>query len=327
MRSDRGGSVFCVLAIQFIEKALSPDNERELGGLIRSRVRLTDDAGWLDDGRLGLLLPETDSTGARKVARDLADRLEGRFGFTRIECFEHPERRPLTEVGEPEMTGTWEGRGDSGVSRNVLPISALLSAPIPSWKRAMDLACASAGLAVISPFLVVVAAAIKATSPGPVFFVQWREGYAGRRFRMFKFRTMRVGADRIQHRYRAMSEQDGPAFKLRDDPRVTWIGHLLRKSCVDELPQLINVIRGDMSLVGPRPLPVAESLVCEGWQRRRLDVVPGLTCDWQANGGPRVTFDEWMRMDLRYARRIALGRDLALLAKTFLAVATFRASH
>ena len=123
---------------------------------------------------------------------------------------------------------------------------------------------------------------------------------------------------------RAASEQDGPAFKLRHDPRVTRFGRLLRQTSLDELPQLWNILRGDMTLVGPRPLPVGESDACQPWQRRRLDLTPGLTCIWQVHGRSRVLFDDWMRMDLRYVRHASTSfgvvHDLTLLAKTVPAV-------
>ena len=137
---------------------------------------------------------------------------------------------------------------------------------------------------------------------------------------MYKFRSMVVDAESLQKALLAQSEQDGPAFKMRNDPRITGIGHFIRKTSIDELPQLWNVLRGDMSLVGPRPLPCHESDACTPWQRRRLDVTPGLTCIWQVYGRSRVTFAEWMRMDLIYGRSRGLLHDLKLLIKTIPAV-------
>jgi lipopolysaccharide/colanic/teichoic acid biosynthesis glycosyltransferase len=133
---------------------------------------------------------------------------------------------------------------------------------------------------------------------------------------MFKLRSMRVDAEHLQAALRAQSEQDGPAFKMTNDPRTTWIGRLLRKTSLDELPQLWNVLWGDMSLVGPRPLPVAESLQCVGWQRRRLSVLPGLTCVWQVRGRSTVSFEDWMRMDLEYLRYRSFAYDVGLMLQT-----------
>ena len=137
---------------------------------------------------------------------------------------------------------------------------------------------------------------------------------------MLKFRTMCVGADAQKAQLQALNEQDGPAFKLTNDPRVTRVGDFLRKTSIDELPQLWNVLRGEMSLVGPRPLPVEESDACEPWHRRRLYVTPGLTCIWQVRGRSTVTFAEWIRMDLEYLRDVTLRNDLKLLAETVFSV-------
>ncbi len=183
-------------------------------------------------------------------------------------------------------------------------------------KRGMDIVVATAGLIVTSPLMVILAAVIKTTSSGPVFYAQWREGLGGRLFRIYKLRTMCIDAHQHQDELRALSEQDGPAFKMRNDPRTTWIGRFLRRTSLDELPQLWNVLLGDMSLVGPRPLPALESFECLPWQRQRLLVAPGLTCIWQVKGRNTVTFVEWMRMDLQYLRRRSLICDLQLLLAT-----------
>ena len=185
--------------------------------------------------------------------------------------------------------------------------------PTPWWKRTVDVVGSSIGLLILSPVFLIVAIAIKLTSPGPAFFRQTREGRNGKPFGILKFRTMDIGAEEQQADLREHNEQDGPAFKLTNDPRVTPIGKFLRRSCVDELPQLINVLMGDMSLVGPRPLPVGESYACHAWQRARLTVLPGLTCTWQVRGGRDVTFAQWMRMDLEYIQRRSFWVDMKLI--------------
>jgi lipopolysaccharide/colanic/teichoic acid biosynthesis glycosyltransferase len=190
-----------------------------------------------------------------------------------------------------------------------------------SWpKRLLDLVGASVGIVLLSPVLAAAALAVKLTSRGPVIFTQKRCGLGGRPFTIYKFRTMRVGAERQQAELRKLNEQDGPAFKLTNDPRVTRVGRLLRKTSVDELPQLWNVIRGEMSLVGPRPLPLDEQGGCSQWQRHRLNVTPGLTCIWQVDGRGNVTFDEWVRMDVSYMRRQSVWRDVSILLRTIPAV-------
>ena len=185
----------------------------------------------------------------------------------------------------------------------------------------VDITGSSAGLICLSPVFAAAAIAIKLNGPGPVFFKQRREGKDGRCFDIWKFRTMHCDAHDRQESLRDINEQDGPAFKLTNDPRVTVVGRYLRKSCVDELPQLINVLRGDMSLVGPRPLPVHESVACKTWQRHRLRVLPGLTCIWQVDGDRDTKFNDWMRMDMKYLRRRSFVYDLKLIARTaYLAV-------
>lgn len=194
-------------------------------------------------------------------------------------------------------------------------------------KRSVDVFGASVGLVMTSPLLVCAAVAVKMTSPGPAFFRQTREGRGGKPFLIYKMRTMEVDAESKQAGLRESSHRDGPAFKIKHDPRVTKIGSFLRKTCIDELPQLINVLRGEMSLVGPRPLPWHESRACNHWHRRRLDVPPGMTCYWQIDKAAAETFDDWMRMDLRYVDRQGLWRDLGLIARTFVVPMTGRGSE
>lgn len=187
-------------------------------------------------------------------------------------------------------------------------------------KRVIDIAGAVIGLVASLPVLVLSAVVIKLTSRGPVFFKQERVGMGGRRFTCLKFRTMRVGAHAQQELLRSASTQDGPAFKVPADPRVTPFGRLLRKFSIDELPQLLNVLAGDMSLVGPRPPIPSEVEKYAWWQRRRISVRPGLTCLWQVYGRNTVTFKRWVEMDLYYIDNWSLWLDLKLIAHTFRAV-------
>ena len=196
----------------------------------------------------------------------------------------------------------------------------------PAWKRAIDITGAAAGLILLSPLLITTWLLVRLTSPGPGIFTQVRDGHLGKPFTIYKFRTMRAGAESEQSKLRVHNEQDGPAFKLVDDPRVTPIGALLRKTCIDELPQLWNVLRGEMSLVGPRPLPCDESAQCSPWQSRRLLVKPGLTCYWQTYRSNEIPFADWMRMDLKYAHRMSLRTDLQLVGATVLSIAGKRPS-
>jgi exopolysaccharide biosynthesis polyprenyl glycosylphosphotransferase len=188
-------------------------------------------------------------------------------------------------------------------------------------KRVIDVVIAGTLLLVMAPALLLIAAVIKLTSDGPALFLQERVGLNKRRFKIWKFRTMVVNAEKLMAQLESRNEVSGPVFKIKDDPRITPIGKFLRKSSIDELPQLVNVLKGDMSLVGPRPLPVRDyEGFSEDWQRRRFSVRPGITCLWQVNGRSGISFDQWMRLDMQYMDEWSLWLDLKILARTVPAV-------
>jgi exopolysaccharide biosynthesis polyprenyl glycosylphosphotransferase len=190
-------------------------------------------------------------------------------------------------------------------------------------KRICDVLIASAALWLLAPLLIIVAVLIKATSRGPVFFTQIRRGLHGKPFEMLKFRSMVEDAEQHRNTLEALNERNGPVFKLRKDPRVTRIGALLRKYSIDELPQLINVLRGDMSIVGPRPPLPEEVTKYEAWQLRRLSIRPGLTCIWQiSTDRHRMSFDEWMYLDLQYVDHWNLFKDAEIILRTIPVVAS-----
>jgi len=194
-------------------------------------------------------------------------------------------------------------------------------------KRCMDIAGATSALLIISPILLTTAAAVKLTSPGPVFFRQLRVGKDGKPFYMLKFRSMHKNAEAAQAELMKYNEASGPVFKIRDDPRITPVGRFIRKYSIDELPQLWHVLVGEMSLVGPRPPIPSEVADYEDWHRRRLEVKPGLTCIWQVCGRSDVSFDEWMRMDIEYIETRTLLLDIKLLLKTIPAVLGGRGAY
>jgi len=189
-------------------------------------------------------------------------------------------------------------------------------------KRLFDVIVSAVMIWVLLPLLAGVALAIRLDSPGPILFRQVRVGLHGRRFRMLKFRSMCVDADAQKARLAALNEVSGPVFKIRADPRVTRVGRVLRKFSIDELPQLLNVLRGDMSLVGPRPPVPQEVAQYEPWQQRRLSVRPGLTCIWQVSGRSQISFEDWMCMDMQYIDHWTLKSDFGLLLKTVPVVLT-----
>ncbi len=189
------------------------------------------------------------------------------------------------------------------------------------FKRTFDIAASLGATLMLSPLFLLVGLLIKLTSPGPVFFIQERVGFNKRRFRLYKFRTMSADAELRQHEVEQLNEVSGPVFKIKDDPRLTVVGGVLRKTSIDELPQLFNVLKGDMSLVGPRPLPVRDyNGFDQDWERRRFSVRPGITCLWQINGRSTVSFEKWMELDMEYIDHWSLGLDFKILAKTIPAV-------
>lgn len=205
------------------------------------------------------------------------------------------------------------------------PLLTIYPGAINGWmtlvKRAIDFSLSLALLIVFFPLLAFIALGIKLSSPGPVFFVQERVGLNKRRFRLFKFRTMVPDAEAKMAELEHLNELDGPVFKIKNDPRITKLGKILRKTSLDELPQLLNVLKGDMSLVGPRPMAVRDyNLFDQDWQRRRFSVLPGITCLWQINGRNNVSFEQWMQLDLQYIDQWTLWLDLKILAKTLPAV-------
>jgi exopolysaccharide biosynthesis polyprenyl glycosylphosphotransferase len=206
------------------------------------------------------------------------------------------------------------------------PLIVFRTTPEASWpmlfKLALDFFGSLALLVVASPVMVLVALLVKFTSPGPVFFRQQRSGLNGAPFTIFKFRTMTSNAEQLKHELASMNEMSGPVFKVTNDPRVTPVGKWLRKWSLDELPQLFNVVRGEMSLVGPRPLPVDEvKRFNDLAHRRRLSVKPGLTCLWQVKGRNKISdFKEWVRLDLEYIDNWSIWLDLKILLQTLPAV-------
>jgi exopolysaccharide biosynthesis polyprenyl glycosylphosphotransferase len=197
-----------------------------------------------------------------------------------------------------------------------------------SWlKRALDVILTSLGLLVLAPLLVAIAIAIKLDSPGPVFYRQERVGKDGRRFWILKFRSMRQDADQLLAALREHNEASGPLFKMRVDPRVTRVGRVLRRLSLDELPQLFNVLKGEMSLVGPRPPIPSEVEQYEDWQHGRLRAMPGITGLWQVSGRSEVPFHDMVRLDLHYIRNWSLGLDLEILWRTIPAVLTSRGAY
>lgn len=314
-RSDRTGDVFSFAVFTAGKTKSDSQTLCHVARILKTRLRLTDDAGRMDERRIGVVLPITPASGAWTVIDDVCVCIPAGLPLPDCAVFCYPSDSPDDAMlDDREDTSTKEAKWPSHA------METLFARRTPLWKRCVDMLGASLGLMVLSPLLATAAVAVKLSSPGPVFFSQKRSGLGGREFSMLKLRSMAADAEEMKSELMAMNEQDGPAFKIKNDPRITRVGKILRATSIDELPQLWNVLRGEMSLVGPRPLPCDETAACRGWQRRRLDVVPGLTCFWQVEGRSKVSFAEWVRMDVKYIRSRSLKTDLVLILKTIPAV-------
>lgn len=190
----------------------------------------------------------------------------------------------------------------------------------PIWKCVMDIVGAAVGIVISAPIILAVAIAIKLTTKGPVFFTQQRSSLGGKPFTFYKFRSMYIDAENGKSKLMKYNHRTGPVFKMKDDPRITRVGKFIRKWSLDELPQLYNVILGDMSLVGPRPPTLDEVPQYDRWHNRRLDIKPGITCLWQVYARDNKCFAEWVRLDIEYVRRCSLLLDIKILLKTVPAV-------
>ena len=184
-------------------------------------------------------------------------------------------------------------------------------------KRVTDIFLSAIGLILLSPILLIVAIAIRIDSKGPIIFKQDRVGKDGKIFSMYKFRSMIVNAEELKAKLETKNEMSGPMFKMKNDPRITKVGRFIRKTSIDELPQLINVIKGDMSLVGPRPSLPKEVEKFSPWMLERLKVKPGITCYWQVMGRNNIAFEEWMKLDVKYVHEMNYWLDIKLIFKTF----------
>lgn len=334
MRADRDQSVFGLIILRVVEMRDVQKTSVRLAKILHRRLRETDEKGHLNFGRIGVVLPSTEEKGAHLVLSDIL-RLAAESGLhIEGETFVYPDRDRRTfqtddkaEVGSVETISV-------GVDGESMQVSKTASVPIslcvpsyPTWKRGLDITGAALGLFVSLPVILMACWIIRISSRGPAFFAQERVGYLGQRFRIYKLRTMVVNAEELKGELMERNERDGPAFKMRNDPRITWFGYLLRSTGLDELPQLFNVLVGDMSLVGPRPLPVDEADQCLPWQQARMNTKPGLTCYWQLAKSRKMSFVEWMRLDMRYARARNLWLDTKLIVSTFSAVLLGKVGH
>ena len=323
-RAERSGSRFALMLVDMEElgSKLSPESMTEIGRSIAATMRETDVTGWYKNcSVLGVILTTLNGACRQTLESVVVERTRSVLARTPaasgvehiwISCHIFPDDEG---TARSKITEQLESLEDDRGQRFRFSQS--------SMKRAVDISGSLMALVLLSPVFLSIAVLIKATSRGPVFFKQRRIGQAGSEFTFLKFRSMHVNNDPAIHQEyvrklisREISESDG-TYKIKNDPRVTPIGRFLRKSSLDELPQFLNVLRGEMSLVGPRPPIPYEFEKYSLWHRRRiLEARPGLTGIWQVSGRSRTTFDEMVRMDLRYIREQSLWLDVKILFKT-----------
>ncbi len=348
-RVDRNSHCFSVAV--FLQESNDEEALVQLSRVLHERTRTPDLIGRLDSERLAVLLPDTDSQGAWSLADDVTRRLAELS--LKFDCLVHTYPAHPTEsdddddgsrVATPESDEAAEEESkprlvegeerevacaDSktlreGSQRPVVDLGEHFRKDLPVWKRALDISVSALLLVLLAPLLLVTAILVKVTSPGPIIFKQIRAGHGGKPFTIYKFRSMYVDAEERRKEIEDLNELDGPVFKIRNDPRMSPIGRFLRRMSIDELPQLWNVLVGDMTLVGPRPPMLNEIANYERWQLSRLDLKGGLTCIWQVSGRSEIGFEDWIRMDLKYVKTRTWLGDLGLLGKTAKAVISGR---
>lgn len=334
-RSDRTGFEFAVIIFGRESRNRERDSawESKLIAILVRRVRAVDHVGWYDVDHLAALLPATNSAGAETLAREVVrmanEALQAETtGFAVLSYPDHAR-------GD-DVSGELNGRMDEsdapglrdGTSLAVKPaedLRSIVARRIPVWKRTIDIAGASVGVILLSPLFLLIAGYVKLLSPGPVIFRQVRVGYKGRPFTCLKLRTMHLGADSAGvHRdyYSDLMQSNRPMEKLdsRRDSRIIAGCRILRRAGIDELPQLINVLRGEMTLIGPRPCIPYEAARYLQWHSNRFDVLPGMTGLWQVSGKDHLSFEKMIRLDIRYARTMSLWTDLKILLFTVPAI-------
>ena len=333
-RVDRDGSEFSLAVFQLNGNTPRARYRSFVSSSISDAMRSIDEAGWLEDDRIGVLLPSTNLVGAQRFARRVVEAMPASTA-PHVEVYSYPEHwvvRPRGESGSPSLedgamtridSSTVPAKGGSDPSRSAVFERVFLHG-MPAWKRGLDILGAGLGLLVSSPLILAAAIWIKLVSRGPVFLKQQRVGFKGKLFTFVKMRTMKHGNASIVHKSHILKAIQGdlPLAKLDDkgDARIIPGGRVLRKTCIDELPQFLNVLRGDMSLVGPRPCMPYEADEFRRWHTSRFDSYPGMTGLWQVSGKNKLTFNKMIRLDIAYAERLSFWQDLFIILKTVPAI-------
>jgi len=351
-RSDRNHHEFSVVLFDVGNAEVDSAQLRHLANVLADRVRLTDEAGWFDSRRIGILLPHTSSDGAWRLADDVCQAVAVKAAPLECTVYTYPSGwfsdgdGHLGQLHFADVSAEWKATTSRGFSvsaeyagggditftkqrssanmaltygaRPARGLESFFFDVLPAWKRATDIVGALLGLAVASPFLLLAAVIIKIVSPGPVFFKQQRVGYMGKTFTMWKLRTMKLKVDTSRHQQHIseLVNNGQPMTKLNHESQLIPFGKIFRATYLDELPQLLNVLYGQMSLVGPRPAIAYEVEEYMGWYNARFDVLPGMSGLWQVSGKNRLTFDEMIRLDIQYAREQSPWSDIKILLMT-----------
>ncbi|GAB4367479.1 MAG: hypothetical protein Kow00128_11990 [Deltaproteobacteria bacterium] len=342
-RAERTGVKFSLACFDVSKlNGTAMDALRRLAATLEGRTRDTDEVGWFDDSCIGVLLAGTGEDGARIYAKDIQSKSFDDSAPVECRVYTYPSLwfsskgngNGSDHLDLPRQRKEGGNGSSMDMKRAKEPpetLHELVSKKMPAWKRAIDILGSATGLILLSPLFLLVAALIKIVSPGPVFFRQDRVGHAGKLFTFLKFRTMHVNNDATVHKqYLSTLIRGDQAMEKLDadrDPRIIRFGRFLRQSCIDELPQLINVFRGDMSLVGPRPCLPYEAQEYLLWHARRFDTVPGMTGLWQVNGKNKTTFKEMIRYDIAYSRQMSPWLDFSILLKTIPTVFSLVMEH
>jgi lipopolysaccharide/colanic/teichoic acid biosynthesis glycosyltransferase len=340
-RADRSNTKFSLAVFSISDEKNSKKIISKFLSDLAANVRLIDHIGWIDSRSIGVLLSDTNEEGGRMFLSNLEVRLS--FEIAQFPCvlYTYPEKwldskedtiRKNTKEEKPskavnhkvesnhELVDQKEFVKLKILKENEKALDSVFSYRTPWWKRGFDILTSLFALILLSPILIIVGLFIKIVSPGPIFYKQTRVGRDGKKFTFLKFRTMKHNNNASNHAsyVKDLINSETPMEKLDNgkDPRIIPGGQLLRKSCVDELPQLINVLKGDMSLVGPRPCIPYEAEEYLRWHKHRFDILPGLTGLWQVSGKNNLTFRQMIQLDINYARNVSFFSDIKIMLKT-----------
>lgn len=321
-RADRTGLVFSLVVFNMENSGFR--HKMDFMKKLSARARNIDEIGIFNNQTIGVVLPDTDLKGAHTFALNAENNFSSPDNKITYNVYSYPDSWFESESFISSVNNIGLSGDNSGPLKDFHPnVESFIVARIPAWKRVIDIAGSAFGLILCMPLFMLVAVYIKIVSPGPVFFRQKRVGYKGKIFTFLKFRTMKHDNNEDLHKDHATDfiKSDKTMEKLdNDDSRIIPGGKLLRKACIDELPQLINVLRGEMSLVGPRPCIPYEAEEYLQWHKNRFNILPGLTGLWQVSGKNKLTFKQMVRLDISYISNLSLWNDIKIIFKTVPAI-------